>query len=198
MTSGRWTTCSRELAGSAGDLELDAEPVGEPVDEVEVADDLGRAQDLGIAPTGRAKRSEAPVGLTARRAGQRVCVFGESTIARVEQRRPPVGMNGVGEAVIVRGAAETRRVVLDSIVTPVGGARDDRQELALRSRERPSAEHQAAIERVMRLERRRRQRLHLEDVRDLTRWIRELPVELGEQTGRLWLRDGADRSHDRE
>ena len=53
--------------------------------------------------------------------------------------------NGVRERVVPAGAAKTRRVMLDSIVTGIRLADRDREQLALGARERARGEHQLPV-----------------------------------------------------
>ena len=61
-------------------LELHAETVREPIDEVEVADDLRRAQDRSVVEPRRAERREPRLGVTCRVTRQRLRVRGERAV----------------------------------------------------------------------------------------------------------------------
>ena len=106
----------------------------EPVDEVEVADDLRRTQDRRVVEPGRAERPEPRLDVTRRVARQRLRIRGERAVGRGERCRRPLDAQCLGDGIVANGAAETRRVVLDSIVAAVDGARYHAEQLALRAR----------------------------------------------------------------
>jgi len=106
------------------------------VDVVEVGDDLGGSQDCRVLEPGGTQGGNSFGRVCRGRQRESSCVFDERSFGRTKRRLQRTGADGVGERVVPNGAAVTRRVMFDSVVTVVGLVHGHGDQLALIPTER--------------------------------------------------------------
>ncbi len=126
-------------------LRFDAEPVGDPVDVVEVGADLGRVVDGTVVPSRGPQRGDVALSHVSRCQRELLCVLEQGHRLRIEAGRSPSRRDPVGErpgvvVVEVEVGADLRpeivQVGLDSVLALVGDGGDDGDELALGAAQR--------------------------------------------------------------
>ena len=117
---------------------LHAERIGNAIDVIEEADNLGGVMDGDIIKAGFAQRHDVGFAHLGRRQRQFFGEGAERPVAVVQGRCPPIARDGVYEGVRLRSVGksfnlgtEVMRVRLDSIDAVVGFADDDGEHFAL-------------------------------------------------------------------
>lgn len=133
-------------------LRLDAQGIGDAIDVIEEADDLGRVVNGGVIQAGRSQRLDVRLAHLGWRAGQLLGIGAKCAIDIAERRRPPIAGDGIDVSVsrLVIGESvdlgtEVMRMRADSVDAMVGFADHDGEHLALRPRQGGLGEHGRAI-----------------------------------------------------
>lgn len=145
-------------------LELDPEAVSDPIDVGVVADELGEVQDVRVRQPVLAQRIDVRARDGARRRGQLERVRKQRDTARVEASRAPVGLDALEQRIVLQQPAQTAPVMRPSVVASVVVGHDERDELAVHLAQRLRSAHDGRVQREVRAQPGRVQRVDPEDV----------------------------------
>lgn len=147
-------------------LELDAEPVGQPIYIVEVRNDTREIMHAAVAEALVTKGRQIVFSDRGRCAGELDGVVHEGARPRAEGRRLRIRRERINQRVVVRESPERRPMVLDSIEAIVHARHRDGDGLALGARQLRVGEHDLLVQGDMRQHHFRMHAVNADDVRD--------------------------------
>lgn len=163
---------------------VNAQPVRNPVDVVEIRYHLRRVVDGAVVEPGSAERVNVGLVYRGRGPGELGREVAEGAVCRGQRGLRVIAGDLVNPRMVRDLGPEVVGVFTGSVVTPVGSGYDDREHLPLGPRKRRVAEHDVTIQIEARLQDRRVDPLDLEDVEDLPRAPNGRIINAPQQPGR--------------